>query len=130
MGRDGTKRDTFTELAYILKIFLGTTTKCSSLKGLRTITACAKRANVFITPRVSLSMKTISGCVVNVSIRKHVNALNRCRRALCVRVCACVCSYVCARVCLCACTCVCVYVCARVRVCASVCVCVCVCTCV
>ncbi len=37
MGRDGTKRDTFAELAYILKIFLGTTTKCSSLKGLRTI---------------------------------------------------------------------------------------------
>ncbi len=36
MGWDGTKWDTFAELAYILKIFLGTTTKCSSLKGLRT----------------------------------------------------------------------------------------------
>ncbi len=38
MGQDGTKRDTLAELAYILKIFLGTTTKCSSLKGLRTNT--------------------------------------------------------------------------------------------
>ncbi len=36
-GRDGTKGDIFSKLAYIPKKNLGTTTKCSSLKGLRTI---------------------------------------------------------------------------------------------
>ena len=37
-GRDGTKGDIFSKLAYIPKKNLGTTTKCSSLKGLRTMT--------------------------------------------------------------------------------------------
>ncbi len=48
MGWDGTKRDTFAELAYVLKIFLGTTTKCSSLKGLHTISnAVLERPAIF-----------------------------------------------------------------------------------